>query len=275
MAVALCTSVSPLAAQVIKGRVVLAGTEQALADVLVLLRFPDGRQAGSVVTDSAGDFRLQAPRLGAFTLGAEREGMRAISTAALQLRSGEAIEVVLRMAAAAVPLEPLIVTARSSIQLGMLAGYFERIERQQLLGFGHIMTRDQIEERQALEVADLLRDIPRISIVQGAGRMTHVLFRGGRGECTPKVYIDGMHQNRGHAVSSAAVVDEIVRPYELEGLEVYRGIGEMPAEFYDETHCGVILLWTRRDTDGGRPFTWRRLIAGAGLAAVFVLLAMR
>jgi hypothetical protein len=69
------------------------------------------------------------------------------------------------------------------------------------------------------------------------------------------------------------VVDETVRPYDLEGVEVYRGLTEMPGEFYDDQHCGVILLWTRRDADGGRPFSLNRIVValGAFLAVVFLL----
>ncbi|CAN5883579.1 hypothetical protein BH23GEM9_BH23GEM9_34030 [soil metagenome] len=271
--VAVVASSSSASGQIVKGQVVLAGTEQPLSEVLVRLRFPDGREAASFVTDSSGNFRLHAPRLGLFRLEADRLGMASVSSPELRLNLSEEVEVELQMSPEAVPLDPLTVKARSAIEIGLLAGYYERIERQQLLGAGHIITRDRIEERQAIDVADLLREIPRLSVVQGPSRVPAIYFRGSRGQCTPKVYINGIQQNRGGPTGSAAVVDEIVRPHELEGVEVYRGVSEMPGEFYDEAHCGVILLWTRRDSVGGRAMSWRRiLIFGLGIGGIMYLL---
>jgi hypothetical protein len=265
-----------LEAQVVSGRAVLAGTEEPLGDVAVRLFFPDGRLAAYTVTDSAGGFVMTVPRLGPFSLSAERIGLAAVTTTEFQVGLSEEVEVVLRMAVEAVPLEPLVVEARSAIELGLLTGYYERMERQQRLGSGHFLSRDQIEERQALDVADLLRDIPRVHVVRRGSRsglLPSIVFLGTGGECSPAVFIDGMHQNRGGAAGTAAVVDETVRPYDLEGVEVYRGLTEMPGEFYDDQHCGVILLWTRRDADGGRPFSLNRIVValGAFLAVVFLL----
>lgn len=265
-----------LDAQVVTGRVVLMGTEEPLEDVTVRLLFPDGRPGAFALTDSAGVFIMIAPRVGFFTLSAERIGLATVTTPELEVVLGEEVDVELRMAEEAVPLEPLVVTARGSVDMGPLAGYFRRMEEQGRLGFGHILSRDQIEERQALDVADLLRDIPRIRVVaQGFGRPPSVVVLGRGGQCTPKVYIDGIHQNRGGGAHTAAVVDEIVRPHDLEGIEVYRGVGEMPGEFYDEEHCGVVLLWTRRDAEGGRPSTLRRVLLAFGALAAFALLLMR
>ncbi|MEX1183198.1 MAG: hypothetical protein WEF86_08165 [Gemmatimonadota bacterium] len=39
-------------------------------------------------------------------------------------------------------------------------------------------------------------------------------------------------------------IDDLVRPLDLEAIEVYRGPSEMPAEFARGT-CGAIVLWTR------------------------------
>lgn len=273
---AACLPLRPASPQVISGRVLELGTEAPLQDVLVRLLFPDGRQAGQTVTDKKGEFALLLPRVGSYRLSAERIGLKTVTTEPLEVALNEEVEVVLRMAEEAIPLEPLVVEARAPAELGLLAGYFQRMERHRLEGWGYILSRDQIEERMALDVADLLRDIPRVRIVQqGRGEYPRVVFLGRGGECTPRVYVDGVYQNRGGAAGWAAVVDEIVRPYELEGVEVYRGIGEMPGEFYDDTHCGVILLWTKRDAQGGRPSTLRRLLTAFGVLIVFGYVVFR
>jgi hypothetical protein len=272
---ALSGAATPAAAQVVKGRVLLAGGDRPVAGAAVTLHAADGRRVAGATTDSAGAFRLTAPRLGSFTLRAEQLGMATVETTPLALTLAQEVEVEIRMDRTVVPLQPLTVKARSSMDLGYLAGYFERVQRHELVGAGFVFTRDQIEERQAVDVADILRDLPSVSIIQSAGRLPAVLFRTGRGECSPKVYVNGVRQNRGGAAGTAAVVDELVRPVDLEGVEVYRGITEMPGEFYDEGHCGVILLWTRWDTDGGRPTTTRRLILAGVLVGLMTLLMLR
>jgi hypothetical protein len=264
-----------LGAQVVIGKTVLAGTEETLSDVTVRLLFPDGRQASYTVSDSAGEFGMTVPRLGPYSLLAERIGLATVTTPEFRVGLSEEVEVVLRMSVEAVPLEPLVVVARSAIELGLLTGYYERMERQQRLGFSHFLTRDQIDDRQALDVADLLRDIPRVRVVQrgsGSNRLPSVVFLGTGGECSPAVFIDGVPQNRGGAAGTAAVVDEILRPYDLEGIEVYRGITEMPGEYYDDQHCGLILLWTRRDLEAGHSLSLNRVMAAFGIFLTFVFL---
>jgi hypothetical protein len=275
LALALLAGAGPAAAQVVRGKVVLAGTEDPLGGVLVRLNFPDGRVAAAAETDTAGAFRMRAPRLGAYTLSAERVGMTAVTTPELRLAQSEEVEVLIQMAETAIPLQPLTVQARNPLDLGFLTGYYYRVERHDLTGAGYVLTRDLIQERNALYVADLVRGLPNIFVVErGPGNAAAVFFRGVRGECTPTVYIDGVRQNRGGAAGSDAVLDEIVRPYELEGVEVYRG-GDVPGEFYDDDRCGVILLWTRRDADGGRPTSWRRVIIALFSGAAFMLFVMK
>lgn len=265
-----------VAAQVVTGKVVRSILAAPLGDVTVRLRFPDGRPAAAAVTDSTGRFVIHAPRIGRFTLLAERIGLATVTTSELEIRASEEVEVVLRMAEQAIPLDPLVVEARSAMDIGPLSGYFARMQRQETLGFGHVLSRDQIDERAAVDVADLLRDVPRVMVVpQRAGRPPAIVLIGRGGQCTPKVYIDGVHQNRGGAAGAAAVVDESVRPSDLEGVEVYRGLGEMPGEYYDENHCGVILLWTRRDATGGGPTSRNRILLGFLALLGFGLLLRR
>jgi hypothetical protein len=263
---------TPGAAQVVKGRVVLAGTDRGIADVAVYLQTAAGQRVASATTDTAGAFIVSAPRLGMCSLHAEHIGLASVESAPFQVNVSQVVEVLLRMDVTAVPLEPLTVTARSDLDIGFLAGYYERVARHERMGFGHVFTRDRIQERQPLDIADLLRDVPSVTVVDAADRLPSIVFRNSRGECIPKVYINGIRQNRGNTPPSPAVVDESVRPVDLEGVEVYRGISEMPAEYYDEGHCGVILLWTRRDADGGRPFTVRRILLGLAGAGIMLLL---
>jgi hypothetical protein len=252
-------------AQMIHGHVLQLGTRIPLKDVAVSLRDSDGRTMTSAVTDTAGAFRMQAPRMGSYTIMAERIGYTSVNSP-ISVALREQVEVVLNMDVTAVVLSPLEVKARSPYDLGFLAGYYERLERN---AGGRFITRDQIDHRGALDVSDLLRDAGRIGVYSDRLRGQYVTMRGGAGECTPRVYLNGTLANR----NERAFVDEVVRPSDLEGVEIYHGVASLPPLYHDETGCGVILLWTHRgDGPGQRPFSWKRLAAALGLAGAVVLL---
>ena len=56
-------------------------------------------------------------------------------------------------------------------------------------------------------------------------------------QCTPTWYIDGVEARSFHANTPIA---------DIYGIEVYRGAGEIPAEFAgSNAGCGVIVVWTK------------------------------
>ena len=45
----------------------------------------------------------------------------------------------------------------------------------------------------------------------------------------------------------AAEIDNLVKPEEIRGIEVYRGESDTPAEFGTRwVQCGTVVIWTRR-----------------------------
>jgi hypothetical protein len=255
-------------AQFVSGVVVHAQSGSPLDAVNVELRSTEGRRMARALTDSAGRFYLQAPRTGTYSITAERIGLSAVSST-LMVGVSEEVEIVLRMAEAPLALEPLSVEARSHRNIGPLAGYYERVERNQRVGLGNIITRDRIDERNPGLVTDLMREMPRIEISTRSSRGSETRFRGSRaGSCSPRVFVDGVLANR----SDAAFLDDLVHPLDLEGLEVYQGLTQMPGEFVDISGCGVVLLWTRRVADRGAPFSLRRLLAAAGIFGLLLLI---
>ena len=62
-----------------------------------------------------------------------------------------------------------------------------------------------------------------------------------RGFCLPDVYLDGIPQ------PGADELDDIIMPFDIEGIEVYRSASEVPARYTTAgANCGVILLWSRK-----------------------------
>lgn len=259
--------------QVIRGTVVEAGTNRPLRDVSIALLTTDGRAMVTTVSDSTGSFWMRAARFGSFRIRAERIGMTDVTTQPLEITDG-ATEIVLRMAETAVPLEPLTVAARGvDAELGPLRGYYERMRWNQRAGIGRFITRDAIELRNPGNISDMLRELPRITVTRARGTGQFVTVRGGgrAGECNPALFIDGTRINR----RDRAYVDEYVRPADVEGVEVYVGLAQLPGAYHDENGCGVILVWTRRGTDSGSPMTWRRALVGVGILGLILFLTNR
>jgi hypothetical protein len=112
-------------------------------------------------------------------------------------------------------------------------------------GFGKYFTADDIEQRQPFVMTDLMRMTPGMSVSPN-GQMGYVLR--GRGGCTPDVIIDGMRVMEG-----ADEIDNLIRPNEVDGVEVYTSSSGVPAQYagVGGSSCGAVLVWTKRG--GGRP----------------------
>jgi hypothetical protein len=55
---------------------------------------------------------------------------------------------------------------------------------------------------------------------------------------------------------------------DVEGIEIYRGVTQIPAEYYRYGMCGLTMVWSRHDPPGMRPLTWKR----AGVAGALIVL---
>jgi hypothetical protein len=115
-------------------------------------------------------------------------------------------------------------------------------ERRRASGRGTFITRADVERRNPLRLADMLRLVRGLTVRTVGGR-TELRFarataRLAGPDCPPEIWIDG-------ARAFEATVDE-VRPDEVEGIELYRGLGQIPAEYLSRSSaCGVVLIWTR------------------------------
>ena len=139
---------------------------------------------------------------------------------------------------------PIIVRVRPRRYYGDMVSLQERIDR----GVGYIATREKIEERQPVNLADMLRAIPGVDVVQSGSTLTgtfDIRMRNAQnmlGEtCPPAVWVDGV---KWRDVRSAYTD---ISGMELEVVEVYNGPAQVPGEFLDsDASCGAIIVWTRR-----------------------------
>jgi hypothetical protein len=106
-------------------------------------------------------------------------------------------------------------------------------------GFGQFLTRDQFVDRNPLQFTDLMNRFIGVSAgFDGRGKKRIY----GRGRCEMGVFLNGMRMR----VPDGSSVDDFFDVYDIEAVEVYRGVGTVPPEFSGEgSSCGVVAAWTR------------------------------
>ncbi len=260
--------------QEIRGRVVQDGTGAAMEGVELALLDDTGAELVRTASDGDGAFRLTVPIPGTYTLRATRLGFRTVEARSLAVRADEVVELLVRLAVDAIPLEPLTIVARATRADHRLTGFRERSSGAGVGAFGQFVTRREIDRRARMLTSDLLRPLRGISLVRIASgdfgperNLIYLTHHSGR-KCNPTIYVDGnrLPQTR------LSTIDDYLSPNALEGVEVYSGIG--PPQF-SGGECGLILFWTR-EPEARRPgkrIGWKALLLGAGgIAALFVLI---
>jgi hypothetical protein len=118
-------------------------------------------------------------------------------------------------------------------------GFLQRSKK----GFGHFLTRADIEKRHPFQVTDLFRAIPGFMVVPDGGLgYTIVSTRGSgtRGRCQPNVYLDGVR------IYDIGNLDGLVMPNDVAAVEAYAGAAGAPPQYHSEG-CGSIVIWTGAD----------------------------
>lgn len=103
-------------------------------------------------------------------------------------------------------------------------------------GSGHFVSRTDIERQRPAYASDALRRVPGVSLRPSSGIGNVVRLRG----CGPAVFMDGVQ-------ALNAELDEVVRPSDIEGIEIYSSSANLPPQYADRSgrSCGAILVWTR------------------------------
>ncbi len=245
-------------ASIILGRVVERETGDAVSDAEIVLEGLDLIR----VSDENGRFEFSQVPPGAYLLRITHIGYEEIADT-LTVPTSSEMDLDIQLVTTAVELEPLVVVATHSMQ-GKMREFYRRRRTAQA---GHFIARSDFEDRPVAYVSDLLRRIPGVRMVpqRGAGMTVgnHIVMRG---SCRPAIFIDGVL-----ASSGGLTVDEMFRPNEIEGIEIYRG-PETPSA-YLRNECGSVLFWTRPGggPEGNLPF-WKMAIFAGVFAAIAVFL---
>lgn len=218
----------------VNGQVVEFETGTPIASATVRLRGTPLQ----VFTQADGRFAFERLPPGPYDVDIEHVSYRMVSDS-FDLQLGTSVSLTARMAANAIPLEPLIVSVRS--QHLERTGFYDRRER----GHGTYITRDEIERTLPSYSTDILRRIPGVSLVRR--RFGPGFAAVGRGNCLFRYVLDGARIGPDYSLDD-------MPPQWIEALEIYKGPSTLPHEFTNVSAdisgtCGVIVIWTRNRND--------------------------
>jgi hypothetical protein len=267
-AVALCAAAlligfAAAAGQAVTGRVVDEDRGQGVATAQVsLLR--DTVVVRTVLTDSTGAFALPVLRPDTFALRVEHIGYEVVTSRRIDVGRDDVVQVELRVSQRQIPLEPLVVTGRRGAGNARLSEYYDRLDRQEELGGGVLLSRSELERYEGYNVRDAL------------GR-AGITFRRSNPfmPCMIRTYWNGMmiESVPDDRWSGSALRDLPVSS--VEGVEIYRDRFDIPPEYRHPEVCGVVLVWSRplRPGEGERGPALLRLLAAVGIFALLTVLA--
>lgn len=211
----------------VAGIVVDEGKAPVPSAELALMR--QGEPSRIVRSGSDGRFSFTNVRPGPVALTVRRLGYKATS-----------VDVDMSPAGVAAPVEVELEEIASDIDAVIVEGSKGRLrefyEHKATNNFGKFFERKDIERLGRAYASEVLRTVPGATLQASERTGNRVLLRG----CKPIVWLDGMRM-------LGAEVDEVARPSDIAGMEVYPSWAGLPPQYQDRGSrmCGVILLWTR------------------------------
>jgi hypothetical protein len=246
--------------QVVRGRIVDVAANQPIRLAVLELLDDRGDVQSRAESDSTGSFRLRGWLAAKYRVRATALGYQPVTSDLLEVGTGDEFELTIRLAPAAVPIDPITVVSRSRSSLTEIAlkGYLDRRDAGRRIGMGRFLDRGEIEER-GTRLTDVLRRVPGLRIVRSGACVFIAVTSNPTGTnrfdqrassdcrrsptiCPANIYLDGMML----APDQSVQLDQMVPLDWVEAIEVYRRPAELPAEFLSSGACGVVALWTRR-----------------------------
>jgi len=223
---------SLLAQAVLVGRTISDSTRDPISGVDIVV------EKLKLKAESGGDGKFTLPNLdwGVQTAVIRKIGYRPVRLQ-LMVASDDTVRVDIRLRASVVELPPLEVTA-SSVAPGM-----EEFARRRLAGWGTFFDAKYLRQADHRRLSDLLTGIRGVRPITNGFRTVLV---SSRSNCPMAIWLDGMQIFAPGSRRSAPDINDF-STHQLEGIEVYSGPAETPAELSGfGANCGAVALWTRR-----------------------------
>jgi hypothetical protein len=188
-----------------------------------------GEPSRTVRSGADGRFSFTNVRPGPVAVTARRLGYKATLVDVDMSPAGMAAPVEVQLEEIASDMDPVLVQ-------GTMRHLREFYEHKATNNFGKFFEQKDIERLARSYVSEVFRSVPGATLQASERIGNRVLLRG----CKPMIWLDGMR-------AVGADVDELARPSDLAGMEVYPSWAGLPIQYQDRDNkmCGVIVLWTR------------------------------
>ena len=191
-----------------------------------------GGTARTISSDS-GTYELAGLPSGSVTLGVRRLGF-ASATFTAMLKPGKTHRANFPLTPAAQPLAEVVVN--DTTNTSWLSTFTARKSAQR----GTFLTRADFERRNFRIASDILRLVPGVSVqpTRTGGTQLQMTRGAGARRCVPQLYV--------HTTPYSGNFDDFT-PDDIEALEVYVGISEIPPELntMGRPICAAVVIWTR------------------------------
>lgn len=210
----------------------------------------------SSVSAANGRFGIDLPEPGHYRLRVQSIGYTSLTTDPLHVAARTVITLELRLRADAIALAPLRVVAER-----VEPPFMHDVRFRHRTGIGTLITREQLDERFGSNLEDVLRDtgvkITYVPIKENSQRSVPLVSgrQNSARECFMSVFVNGRREfpllSLGDDPDREESLERLwevfhFKPQDVEAVEIFRGAGQVPAEFSDITsECGVVAFWLR------------------------------
>lgn len=196
----------------------------------------DGQFTASTTTSRNGAFSINVPTCQPVLVAVTLFGYGSASESVEFAGPGSSERRTYPLTRRPIGVDPLIVNVSGSVRLAEV-GFYDRMARLDSLG------RDYADFYDPRQVVGRSR---AIHTVGGLAAGSRIRFVYGGGGCRPAFYIDGIELDRKH--DFFGWLDHLVKPEDVEGMEIYRSIWAAIPEQYRQWRsnvCGLVLVWTK------------------------------
>lgn len=230
----------PLSAQIFGGRVIDKASGQPIKEATVEMLNDANRVVQRARSDDDGFVSFQLRQPGAYRVRTSRIGYTTYTSQSITIDLRQTVQVDIPLSTGEVTLDSLTVIGRAAPRrLAELdrEGFYDR----EKMGFGRFMTEEDIRQRMAIQTTEIFRTIPGISVIPVGNSQYRLAVTRGGDNCSPSVILDNM------PMTTSDDLDDLVKPQDIAGVEVYRGASEVPGRFLGNRNaCGLVVIWTKR-----------------------------
>ncbi|MEX0892110.1 MAG: carboxypeptidase regulatory-like domain-containing protein [Gemmatimonadota bacterium] len=233
----------PASGQVLTGTVVAFGTREPVEGAVVsVLPARVDSVVRSTLSSQTGRFAVRIRTPGRYRLRVEHLAFGTVVTAARELPRDAVVDVQVELRTEPVSLAPLSVQGER-----LEPPYMQDIRDRMAMPWGEFLTREELKRLSGHRLAEVLSTVPGVRAYSRGGLLQVQIPRT---ESNPACSRRGPRIFLGGAPFTGGDFLRLLTADEVEAIEVYRGVAEVPGAFARTgTNCGVVAIWLRHSLD--------------------------